>query len=678
MQLTGEQVRTLRAALDTVIPSIEGDPSTPSSNEFYKRSASDLGVDRALAEIIETKLEPSLQEGFVRLLNVLDSRIYNLFLTGRPIRFSDLGTLDDRTRYLADWRDSRISLKRQGFQALKRLSCFLFYTISNDNGSNPNWPEIGYPGPRERSPLGHPENLKIQTLQAEGTGDLKFSCEVCVVGSGAGGSVIAYELSKMGFSVLVVESGGYETSETFNQSELSMMDRLFDEYGTASTRDLSFVLLSGRGAGGGTTVNWMTSIRPPVEVMKDWETNYGIQGLTGSQFQNDVEEVWTTLRVNLNESQRNPNNEVLWRGCRSLGYREGIDYEQIWRNAVGCNERCAYCTYGCIYSCKQSTLLNYLSMAFQNGAKFLFHAKVERVTVEAGIAKGVEGKLQSSGGKSRDFSIRANVVVLACGSIKTPALLLRSGIKDKSIGKSLRLHPTSAVAGHFREEIRAWDGPPQTVVVTKYLNSDAHSHGFWVEAAPTHPGLFALSSPWPSGKVHKDYMKRWFNYSSANIVLLKEWGSGTVSIDKHGSAKVAYDLEERDKKNMIQGMRETAKILVAAGAIGLSSLHCDGVDVISSDEKPLSENQLDTFYDQITRKGIVPNKIMLFSAHLMGSCRMSSDESLGATNSEGEVHGVKNLFIGDASVFPTTLGVNPMITIMSLSKRTSRFIAKRL
>ncbi|MDH2899423.1 MAG: GMC family oxidoreductase [archaeon] len=674
MSLTERQRRTLRAVAETIVPSIDA-----SSDEFYRRSANDLGVGNALAEIIETRLEPPLREQFQRLLNILESPTFNLMLVGKPVRFSDLRALEDRTKYLANWRDSRLGSKRMGFQALKRLACFLFYTLITDNGINPNWNDIGYPGPREKFPLSHPEGARIKPIEVQGD-DTKLNCDVCVVGSGAGGSVIAYELSKAGFDVLVVEAGGYETSETFDQSELSMMNRLFDEYGTASTSDLSFVLLSGRAAGGGTTVNWMTCIKPPMEVLKDWESTYGIAGLSGPDFQSEIADVWDTLKVNLSESQRNGNNEVLWRGCNTLGYKEGVDYSQIFRNALDCRERCAYCTYGCSYSCKQSTLLNYLPMAFKNGAKFLFNVKVERVVVENGIARGVEGKFIAANGAGRrsyDLKISSKVVVVACGSIKTPALLLKSGIRNKNVGKNLRLHPTTAVSGHFKEEIRAWDGPPQTVVVTKFLNSDGGSHGFWIEAAPTHPGLFALSSPWPDGKSHKEYMRKWFNRSSANIVLLKEWGSGQVSIDKRGYAKVSYHLDNKDKQNMTRGMTETARILVAAGAIGLSSLHSDWrTDIIK--EEPLRQNDLDAFSDQIERKGIESNKIMLFSAHLMGSCRMSSDESLGAVNQEGEIYGVRNLFVSDGSVFPTTLGVNPMITIMSLSKRTAKFVAKRL
>ncbi|HVB12226.1 MAG TPA: GMC family oxidoreductase N-terminal domain-containing protein [Nitrososphaerales archaeon] len=676
MTLTNRELDTLRAVCDTIVPKVNvAHVGSDQTKAFYERSATELGVDKALAEIIETRIEPALRDQFLRLLSIVDSRMYNLILTGRPTKFG-ASTLEERTRYLQSWRDSPLGSKRQAFQALKRLVCFLFYTLTDNKGSNPNWSEIGYPAARIETRLGHPQNLKITPIVPEK--DQTLECDVCVVGSGAGGSVAAFELSKRGNNVLVVEVGPYATADSFDQGELTMMNKLFDDYGTAATRDLSFVLLSGRGAGGGTTVNWMTCIKPPPAVLKNWEEEFGIADLTGKEFNSTVEEVWKLLKVNLDESQLNFNNEALLKGCQALGYHEGQDFERIWRNAVDCRQRCAYCTYGCVYSCKQSTILNYLPMAFKNGARFLFDTKVDRIVVEEGAAKGVEARTFRNG-KSFNISIRAKVVVLSCGSIKTPVLIQNSGIRGKNIGKNLRLHPTTAVSGIFEEEVRAWDGPPQTVVVTKHLDLDGSKHGFWMEAAPAHPGLFALSSPWPDGKRHKDFMRERFNHSTASIVLLKEWSTGSVDVDKHGSAVVKYRLEERDRRSMIRGIKETGRILAAAGASGLSTLHSDLAEVRAPEGKnTLSENDLESFYDIVEKRGIAPNRLMLFSAHIMGSCRMGSDESIAAVSVEGELLGVRNLFIADASVFPTTLGANPMITIMSMSKRTSEFVAIRL
>ena len=215
---------------------------------------------------------------------------------------------------------------------------------------------------------------------------------------------------------------------------MSMMQKLFQQSGTAATKDLSFVLLAGRGAGGGTTVNWNTCLKPPARVLAEWEKEFGIDGVTGPTFQSYLDEVWRTMGVNGGESQKNGNNRVLWEGCRSLGYSEGTDYHLIERNAVGCDQRCDYCTYGCIYSAKQSTAMNYLPDAQKKGARFVFDARVERVVIEGGVAKGVEATCQSEGA-SRRLDIRARAVVAACGGIETPALLLRSGVQDRNVGR---------------------------------------------------------------------------------------------------------------------------------------------------------------------------------------------------------------------------------------------------
>ena len=635
-------------------------------------SASSLGVDVVLAGIIESKLEPSLRDQFYRLLSILDSRPYNLVLTGRPSKFSALD-LPSRTAYLKGWRDSGIGTKRTAFQALKRLTCFLYYALPVGPEGNPTWRDLGYPGPEIHSPLGHPSGLAVVPLKPEG--DSRYDCDVCVVGSGAGGSVIAAELSASGADVIVLEAGGYETADTFDQREFNMMNKLFDEYGTAATSDLSFQLLAGRGAGGGTVVNWCTCMRPPPFVLNEWERVYGIAGLTSPAFESKIGTVWSTLKVNQEQSQRNPNNDALWRGCSALGYKEGADFEVISRNVVGCEERCSFCSYGCAYSCKQSTIMNYLPTAYGNGTRFLFDTKAERILVKDGRAVGVEA-VRSERGSSR-VTVTAKIVVAACGSIKTPALLLNSGITDRGIGRYLRLHPTTDISGYFENGVNAWKGPPQTVAVRKFLDLDGTGHGFWIEAAPAHPGLFALSIPWRDGLDHKRFMRERFARSTATIVLLREWGSGKVETDKHGAPKATYSLDAKDKENFASGLSEAGRILAASGASELWTLHSEPV-VATAERGKFSRAELDKFDAEVRRRGVQYNRVMLYSAHLMGTCRMSSQPEDGPTSPTGELYAVKNLFVGDASVFPTSLGANPMITIMAMASRTADEIRKKL
>ncbi len=667
MDLTSSELGSLRSICDTLFPGIAGD------SQFLSRSASDLHVDGLLADAVQHSFQPGNARDFRRILSVIESPLYNLLLTGKPVRFSSLDPAS-RERYLQGWRDSPVALKRTAFQAVKRLTLFLAYASVDSSGSNPNWEAIGYPGPHREPAVPTPENLRLNPMTFDS--DSRLSCDVVIVGSGAGGSVIADSLARSGYKVVVLEQGPYETSETFRQDEMRMMQKLFQQSGTAATRDLSFVLLAGRGVGGGTTVNWNTCLRPPGRVLSEWEDEFGIDGVSGERFASFLDDIWRTLEVNHGESQRNENNGVLWDGCRALGYKEGSDFHVIERNAVGCRQRCDYCTYGCIYSAKRSTAMNYLPLAQGNGARFVFDCRVEHVVIEEGVAKGVAATCQHNG-KTVRLNVDATVVVAACGGIETPALLLRSGVKDRNVGKYLRLDPTVAVGGIFDRPVEPWKGPPQTVAVWKFIDLDGTYHGFWVEAAPAHPGLFSLSIPWVSGRQHKEFMERYYARSSASIVLVRERSSGQVSIDRDGYATVSYDLLRSDRQTLVRGMEETARILSAAGAVGVWTTHND--QLFAGDGKsPLKEGDLDSFSARLRRDGIRYNRMMLYSAHLMGSCRMSSDPSKGPTSPSGELHSVRNLYVGDACVFPTTPAVNPMISIMAMSMRTAESIKTAL
>jgi choline dehydrogenase-like flavoprotein len=667
LKLSAAERQVLQSVCDSLVPSV------PGGSQFYGRKASDIGVDGLLAEAVEQSLQPGNARDFRRILSVVDSPMYNFVLTGRAVRFTRLSP-ESKERYLQAWRDSPIALKRTAFQALKRLTVFLTYASVGPDGTNPNWDEIGYPGAHDAEPVPTPEHLRLSPLAV--ASDTRLTCDVVVVGSGAGGSVIADALAGWGYDVVVLEQGPYETSETFQQNEMRMMQKLFQQSGTAATKDLSFVLLAGRGAGGGTTVNWNTCLKPPQRVLTEWEREFGVGGLTSPTFASYLDEAWRIIGVNPDESQRNGNNGVLWDGCRSLGYKEGSDFHMIERNAIGCEQRCDYCTYGCIYGAKQSTALTYLPRAQRNGARFVFDARVERVVIDGGSASGVTATCTANG-KIWRLEVAAKAVVAACGGIETPALLLRSGVKDKNVGRYLRLDPTVAVGGIFDKPIEPWKGPPQTVAVWKFIDLDGTYHGFWVEAAPAHPGLFALSIPWTSGREHKDFMKQYYARSSASIVLLREWSSGRVTIDKDGNAVASYKLETRDRETLVRGMEETARILAAAGAVGVWTTH--NAKVFAGDGKtPVRPADIDSFSAALRKQGVGYNRMMLYSAHIMGSCRMSADPAQGPTSPTGELHTVKNLFVGDACVFPTTPAVNPMISIMGMARRTAESIKTAL
>jgi choline dehydrogenase-like flavoprotein len=665
------EIETLRAVCDTIIPSIV----VPGpSQTFYGRKASDLGVEKHILEVIRQQLGPRQTAQIHQLLRSFESPAVNLILDGRPGRFSRLST-GARSLYLGRWRDSRLSLKRSGFQTLKRLACFLYYAAPGPNGPNPNWVDIGYPGTLPEPPVAPPADTRIEPIVP--TSDLELSADACVIGSGAGGSVAAAEIQRAGFSVVVLEAGELLASDTVDASEFSMTRRTFEGAGTLATDDVSFQLLAGHGGGGGTFVNWMTCLRPPSPVLQEWEEEFGIAGLTGPDFAHDVEQVWRALEVNDLESQRNPNNDALWRGAQALGYREGLDYQTIYRNAVGCRQRCDFCGYGCPYAAKRSTVLNYLPNAYRGGARFLFRTRADVIELAGGRVTGIRGRYEGPDGTVRDVRVKCRLAVAAGGAIHTPTLLQRSGLHARPIGRGLRLHPTTAVAGLFADDVRCWAGPPQTVAVTKFLDWQGSRHGFWIEAAPIHPGLFAAATPWRDGRTHKEWMLQRYRRSTTTIVLLRERSRGRVGVDSHGNPRIAYELTPADRQELQTGIQETGRLLAAGGARGLLTLHSQPIEILAAGDR-FSEGELKGFFDGVSHQSLAPNRCGMFSAHLMGSCPMGADSRVSAVRPTGELWTAENLFVADASVFPTAPGVNPMITIMSMALRTSRYAIERL
>src|SRR5712691_11838337 len=669
--LSSKERATLRVLADTLVPSLA---VSPDPDGFYGRKASDLAVEEDVARIIERYLSPEQRADFRRLLRTVESPMANLLLSARPTRFSTESEAK-RERFLLGWAHSRLGIKRQGFQAVKRLVLFLTYAKALDGGVNPNWPSIGYTGPPSAmsSPARHPSDVRIEPLIP--TDETTLDADVCVVGSGAGGSVIAAKLAEAGHRVVVLEAGSYLTADTFRQREAEAYDTMFQGHGVLTTTDLAFSVLAGQTAGGSSTINWMTCLKPPPWAREEWERESGMTGVASSVFDSFLDDVWSRLHVNVEESLVNPSNDVLRRGSEALGYRERVDYDVIPRNSQGCHARCDFCFFGCVYNAKQSPLVTYLPDAYRAGARFLFDTKAERVVIEAGEARGVEAVFRHDG-REVPVHIRSRAVVAAGSAIQTPALLLRSGIRFPGVGQGLRLDPTTALFGEFPRPIRMWSGPMQTIVVHRFQGSDEGHHGPWLESAPGHPGLAALAIPWSGGRAHKDAMRR-LARAASTIVLVRDVAEGRVTIDARGEPILGYQLSSRDRRNLTRGLQEAARLHRAAGACRIGSLHlreCSAGDGSS----PIRPGELDAFIDRVGRLGVRENALGLFSAHPMGSARAGLDPRTSAAGPTGECHEVRNLWIGDGSLLPTAPGVNPMISIMALAARMTGFVHERL
>ena len=654
---SAQQFRTLAALCDTLIPSIavEDDP-----HGFWARSASDLGVPEAIAEI-SRDLTDEVDQRQVRLLfDLLANPLSAGLLTGHFRAFADL-PVEQRERVLRRWAGSRLGLLRQSFQGLKRTAAALFYSMPDASGRNPNWPAIGYPGP----PASVEARPKPLPVLPPATADQQLDCDVVVVGSGAGGGVAAAELAQAGLDVIVLEKGGYYDGADFDGDEYSGFRRLYENRGILTTRDLGVVLLAGATLGGGATVNWMTAFRTPQAVLEEWERDHHCTGIAGDEFQRSLDAVCVRLGVNTDESEPNAEARALERGCRALGYH----CAPVPRNARGCGQpaQCGWCGFGCARGAKQSMLQTYLHDASQAGARLVVNADARRILLANGRAAGVEAALGDY-----TLTIRARAVVAAAGAIHSPALLRRSGLDNPNIGQHLHLHPTAAVSGTYPDRIETWGGVMQARYSDEFGDLDGRYHGFKIEQVPAHPGLIGLGWEWRSGRQHKQALTRAAE-NGVFIVLCRDRGFGKVEVSRAGRPILHYQLSPADAPNLRRGVREAFRLHAAAGAIEIGGPHSSHVP-----EPYHATEDVERYVDGLDRLELRPNSFMLFSAHQMSTCRMGGRRAQAVVDPQGESWDVPGLFVADASVFPSASGVNPMITIMALAQRVAQTVKARL
>lgn len=650
---------TLDAVCDALLPAL-----TASENDntlLFALSGSTLGLAWAVEQAVAAQSDEQ-QHQFRQLLRLLERPITMRVLVRRGEPFSALGR-SDRERALLALATHRVPQLRMGFQALKRLATFLFYSMPDTEGANPTWRLIGY-NPQINAlptttrlaltPIFEPEELEA---------------DVCVLGSGAGGGVVAAELAAAGKRVIVLEAGSGDQAPDFDQHELAGMRRLYLDGGMTSTQDLGVAILAGGALGGGTTVNWQTSLRLPDDVRDEWASISGCSIFAEASFTRSMDVVAERLGVSKAESVVNPNNEMLRRGCAELGYHWSI----VPRNARHCDPaQCGQCVFGCRHGGKQSTPRTFLHDAQANGdTTIIAKCRAERVLLQNGRVTGVEAiATDTITGKQQSVTVHAPCVVVAAGALHSPALLLRSGLKLPALGQHLFLHPTSAVSGVYDECIEPWHGPPQTILCDEFANLSG-SYGVRLETAPAHPGLLALATPWFGARDHRQRMQR-AAQSAAFIVLVRDKQGGHVRLGRDGRPVIDYRLGRQEQAHLKHGIAQAVRVHLAAGAQNVLTLHSRTHSFARSAE--LLDAQIDAFCQQLGKTALDRNWSTLFSAHQMGTCRMGSDRRRAVCDEHGQVFGVQGLFIADASAFPASSGVNPMLTIMALAHHTAQGI----
>ena len=542
------------------------------------------------------------------------------------------------------------------FAALKQAALSFAYMLPASAGTSERWETIGFPGP-PGAPA-EPPPRRLEPLRIER--DTELACDVCVVGSGAGGGVAAAVLARAGLDVVVLEAGGYWSEADFDGAEHPGYDRLYLGGAALATDDRSVALIAGACLGGGTVVNYTTSFRTPDDVLAEW----GSLGFPSEELGSSLDAVWERLGVNTDNNRPSKRDELMRRGLERLGWH----VDEMPRNVLGCEQgvRCGSCGLGCPFGAKQSALVTWLVDAAEAGARIVTDARAERVLVASGAASGVEA---SVGGHR--LRVRARAVVAAGGALGTPPLLLRSGLPNPNIGRWLRVHPGTPVLGVFEEEVRGWEGTLQAIYSDQNRNLQ-DGYGVKYETVPIQPGFAAAVLPWRSAAEHSALMADLAHVTNIGV-LLRDRGSGSVSVRRDGSTRVSYRLAPDDLARVRTGVDGAARILEAAGARRILSAHSRLVAY-----EPGVDGDRARFLRDCDAAGWGPGRVGFFSFHLMGSCRMGDSPARSAANPDGETWDVRNLVVADGSTFPTASGVNPMISIEAVAHLNARKLAARL
>jgi choline dehydrogenase-like flavoprotein len=640
--------RALRAICDTFAPRLDGVPS-----------ASELRVPAAVLANVAANPRAAERARLARLLALWDTRAVTGLCGGGPRRFSALERAE-RERVLLSWCDSRLPQRRAAFQALRKAALGLAYMLPAPDGTrNPRWDALAYPGPT--GPPADPPPAAIAPLAIHGDTDL--DCDVCVVGSGAGGGTAAGVLAAAGLDVVVLEAGEHYEAGDFDGGQLCGLARLYEQAGAAATHDHSVALLAGACLGGGTTVNFTSCFRTPDHVRAEWAA-HGLP-TAGTDYSASLDAVWQRLAVTRAESRPSARDRLLHESCAALGWHA----EPMARNVSGCTQDadCGTCGYGCRRDAKRSTVTTWLADAHAAGARILVRTRAERVLITGGSARGVEARTADG----HRVTVRARAVIAACGALHTPALLRRSGLANRRIGRHLRLHPATVVWGHFEQEVRPWEGTLQAVYSAEH--ADLHDgYGVRYETAPTHPSLFAAFLPWRGAGHHAELMRDLAHTSGVGI-WLRDRDGGEVRVGRDGEPVARYRLSDFDTAHVRAGFAAATRILEAAGARRIFSSHARWIAY-----RPGDPSARDGFLAAADACGWGAGRCAFASAHLMGTARHGGSPKTSACDPDGQAWETRGLYVTDGSSFPTATGVNPMVSIEALAHLNAIRLASRL
>ena len=503
---------------------------------------------------------------------------------------------------------------------------------------------------------------------ADLTADVAETCDVCIVGSGAGGAVLAAGLVAQGLDVVMLEAGPAVTATDFTLHEREAYPNFYQDRGGRSTADLAITILQGRTVGGSTTVNWTTCYRTPARILDHWRATHGIDGLDPDTLAPHFAAVEARLNIHAwDEAIANTNNRALLDGARALGWQ--VDATR--RNVKGCANS-GYCGLGCPVDGKQAMHVTYLADAVAGGLRLYADVEARAVVTSGGRATGVEAQVLQRGRTAdapQRVRVKAKVVVASGGAINTPALLLRSGLDGGGrVGTRTWIHPVTGVSGVYDQPVNGFYGAPQSIASHQFIDRGPERIGYFMETAPVQPMLISLGV----SAVGDDLAEAMGQLDHMSVLLalavdglLPHEQGGTVSLRGDGRLRIDYPVGETLAESMKASTRSLAQVHLAAGATRVLTLHPQVPDIRSVDD-----------LDKLDALSYGAHQHNIFTAHQMGGCAMGPDPAGSVVGPDHRFHGVPNLFVVDGSVLPTALGVNPSETIYGLAHRARAFVGE--
>lgn len=567
-------------------------------------------------------------------------------------------SFEDRLTYLESWWASPFYSKRMIFKMLTSLCVPEIFSERRLLKKLGYGPSLTHRKEASRAAaLASPEKSPEAAFCA--LYDTSESFDAIVIGSGAGGAVVAKELSEAGWKVAIVEEGVRHHVSSHTDQAHEAVIRLYRDRGFTTTFGNPVIAIPlGRAVGGTTLVNSGTCFRTPASVMKSWRDELGLKSLTEENFNPHFEKVEKTINV---EDAR---FEVMCESNRivhELLKTKGMTGHPLKRNVRNC-DGCGFCCYGCPSAAKQSTDISYIPLALAAGAKLFTGIRFEKFIKQGNKILGIQGHYLDHDyhPTNRAFELRAKVVIIAAGSLITPHLLRQNGIatSNRNLGRHLSIHPATKVFAQMPHEIRSWEGTPQAYYYEGYKDRGVTFEGIFVP-----PDIAAMTVPFVGRKL-LEFMKD-YRFMASFGFLISDTSSGKVVNLPFVGRSVLYNLQKKDVEKVKLGVVFLARLFLEGGARKVVTLIHGHTELYSMAD-----------VERLEKAKISAQDIECMAFHPLGTCRMGTTPKTGVVDENFKVFGYEGLYICDGSVIPTSLGVNPQVSIMAFATHCAKLLEK--